>query len=182
MIEGGEISDAAERRRSSQPWSSKVSYDHEAANGQLKIYHEPMQYRNQPSRFVRILSNGLGTGPDELTQARTKSRRPLHTEEKPPHQSRYRRHGAFSQKTAAEQNRYHKEWFQTDLDPVRLAAQQAAGSPLMDDVKKWYEDDLQLLHRRIEPKLNPEPSGTSWHNAQIEFHISRPDNMEATDW
>lgn len=44
----------------------------------------------------------------------------------------------------------------------------------MDEVEKWYEDYLQLLYRYIELKLNPELSGTSWHNAKIEFLFSVP--------
>ena len=93
----------------------------------------------------------------------------------------------FLADTAAEQNKAHKDWFKTYLDPVRLAEQQAADqqaadqqaadptAPLsMDEVEMLYEDYLRLLYAHIEFKLKPELSRTSWHNAKIEFIFSVP--------
>ena len=88
----------------------------------------------------------------------------------------------FLSETAAEQNKAHKDWFKTYLDPVRLAEQQAADQTTddqqalltMGEVEKLYEDYLRLLYKHIEFKLKPDLLRTSWHNANIEFIFSVP--------
>lgn len=87
----------------------------------------------------------------------------------------------FLSETAAEQNaddKDHKDWFKTDLDPIRLRNKQvddpedAPGS--IQDVERWYEVYLRLLYRHIEFKLSLELSRTSWPNAGVEFIFSVP--------
>lgn len=87
----------------------------------------------------------------------------------------------FLSETTTEQNaddKDHREWFKTHLDPVRLAQaqrQDPEGAPRsVEEVEKYYTDYLRLLYRHVEYKLSSDIQGATWQNASIEFIFSVP--------
>ncbi|OCK79537.1 hypothetical protein K432DRAFT_426449 [Lepidopterella palustris CBS 459.81] len=87
----------------------------------------------------------------------------------------------FLSETAVELNsedKEHKEWFKTYLDPYQLLQKQAkdpeAAPKSLAEVEKCYEDYFRKLYQCITHKLGHEISGASWEDARIEFIFSVP--------